>query len=224
MRTALACLLAPFLAFGADDEGPKPNPEPKPAAAPARKPAASPEFDPARETEALAFIGRNHPDLATVLGALKPKDPAEYRKAVVELSQVARVLADQEARNPARYAINLDAWKARSRVELLAARLAASPDSAELRDQLRSAIGARVDVEVRRQRFDLQHAELAAKRARENLDRLENHRDSLVESRFRSLQPRKTARAKKAAAKPKTPTKPTDPSTQPPSPAAEDRR
>jgi len=221
VRPHLACLLAAFLALGADDEGAKPNLNPKLPTASARKPAPPPEFDPDRETEALAFIGRNHPDLATVLGALKPKDPAEYRKAVVELSQVARVLADQEARNPARYAINLDAWKARSRVELLAARLAASPDSAELRDQLRSAIGARVDVEVRRQRFDLQQAELAAKRARENLDRLENHRDSLVESRFRSLQPRK---AKKAAAKPKTPTKPTDPSTQPPNPTAEDRR
>ena len=92
-------------------------------------------------------------------------DPKEYRAAIVELSQVARTLADLKARNPKRYEVALDAWKAKSRVELIAARLAGSP-SEELQSQLRLAIEAKVDAEIRRHRFELEQAEAAARKAR----------------------------------------------------------
>ena len=129
-------------------------------------------------------------------------DPAEYRKAVLELSQVARTLDDLRARNPKRHELALETWKAKSRMELLAAQLAGSPGE-ELRSQLRSAIEVKIDVEIRRQRFELEQAEAAARKAREALDRLENHRDAVVEARFRSLQPKKTTTAKKHASPPK---------------------
>ena len=216
MRTAsLVFLIGPLLltASVAGGDGDRDKVEtPKPSAAPARKVArpSPPELDPDREADALAFVREHHPELATVVQALKPMNPAEYRKAIAELSQVSRTLAEVKARNPRRYEVHLEHWKAKSRVELLAAQLAGSP-SEELRSQLRLAIEARVDAEIARRRFDLEQAEAAARKAREALDLLENHRDTVVENRFLALQPRKSARSKKAAGSTKpaqTPAKP----------------
>jgi hypothetical protein len=143
-----------------------------------------------REAETMAFVREHHPELAKVLGSLKARNQAEYRKAIGELSQVARNLAEVKTRNPKRYELALDAWKAKSRVELLAAQLAGSPTE-ELRSQLRTAIESKVDAEIRRQQYDLAQAEEAARKLRQSLDRLENHRDEVVEARFRALQPKK---------------------------------
>jgi hypothetical protein len=224
LRAFRTLLISPLLflaaALGADDEKrEKSQAQVKAPAAPiasVRKAAPAPaaEFDAAREADALAFVRENHPELATVLEALRPMNPAEYRKAIVELSQVGRSLAELKARNPGRYELALDGWKAKSRVELLAAQLAGSPGE-ELKSQLRTAIEAKVEVDIRRQRFELEQAEAAAKKAREALDRLENNRDSIVEARFRALQPKKPAKAKKPAsttkAAPATPDKPANP-------------
>jgi hypothetical protein len=215
-------------ALGADDDkGEKSKGQGKtpPAVpiAPVRKSASAPpvEFDAARETDALSFVREHPPELATVLEALKPMNPAEYRKAILELSQVSRTLADVKGRNPRRYELALEAWKAKSRVELLAAQLAGSPGE-ELRSQLRLAIEAKLDAEIRRQRYELEQAEAAVKKAHESLDRLENNRDSIVESRFRALQPKKSAKAKKPAkAAPTTPEKPAKPPVK--NPNGEDR-
>ena len=209
-------LLSLAAASGADDEKGEKSKVPAAPIAQVRKSASSPapELDAAREADALAFVREHHPELATVLEALKPMNPAEYRKAVAELSQVSRTLAEVKSRNPRRYDLALDGWKAKSRVELLAAQLAGSPNE-ELRSQLRSAIEAKVEAEVVRQRFELEQAEAAAKKARETLDRLEKNRDSVVEARFRALQPKKSAKSKKAVEKPKlapsSPEKPTIP-------------
>ncbi len=225
MRLALATLAIPLLglaaALGGDGDVDSQT-KPKAPASPIRKSNARPalthagEFD---EAEALAFVGEHHPELARVLAALKPMDPKEYRAAILELTQVSRTLADVKARNPRRYEVALDAWKANSRVELIAAQLAGSPTE-ELRSQLRLAIEAKVDAEVRRHRFELEQAEAAVKKAREALDRLETNRDALIEARFRALQPRKPPKSKRPAdGKPAV-----APSNQPASPNGEDRR
>ena len=222
MRFALATVIIPLLALatalGGDDDSKKAAS--KPTIPPVRKSNASPvpAVDPEREADALAFVREHHPELATVLETLKPRNPAEYKKAISELSQVSRTLRDLKLKNPKRHELALDAWKAKSRVELLAAQLAGSP-SEELKSQLRLAIEARVDVEIRRHRFDLEQAEQAARKAREAIDRLETQRDSLVEARFRALQPKKTAKPKKTA-----PAKPANtPTNVPARPDGEDR-
>jgi hypothetical protein len=210
VRITLAVLTILLLvlssAFGAVGDGPEKPPIPT-----ARKSgeAPTPALDADREADALAFVRQHHPELATVLEALKPMNPVEYRKAIVDLSQVSRTLAEVKSRNPRRYDLALDAWKARSRVELLAAQLSRAP-SEELRSQLRLAIEAKLDVEIRRHRFELQQAELAASKARQSLDRLEKNRESVVEARFRALQPKKAAKARKSTPAPVAPSKPVD--------------
>ncbi len=195
-------------ADGDDDGKPAARTSPVPPARKSADPAVP--FTPDREAEAMAFVRLHHPELASVLEVLKPMDPAEYRKAVVELSQVARSLAEVRARNPRRYEIALDTWKARSRVEMLAAQLAGAPTD-ERNSQLRAAIEARVDSEIRRHRFDMEQAEAAARKAREAIDRLEANRGAVVEARLRSLQPKKSARPRRGeSARPAAePTRPT---------------
>lgn len=210
----LLLLLVPTL--GADD------PAPQAPGSTAKKPAPSPaEFDADREAEALAFVREHHAELATVLDALRPMAPAEYRKAIVELSQVARSLALIRAKNPPRYAVQLDCWKAKSRAELLAARLAGAP-SDDLRARLRSAIEAKVDADIARHRSELEQAEAAARRAREALARLQNNRAVVVENRYRALTPRQPDRPKSAASSGSPATSPTKAPTR--NPLGEDRR
>jgi hypothetical protein len=195
MRSALGSFfLTSFFLIGfvsADDGKPVDKPSTK-------KTAPTPAVTPETEAEALGFVREHHPELAKVLEVLKPMDPVEFRKAIVELLQVSRSLSDLKARNPKRFEVSLDAWKTKSRVELLAAQLAGSP-SEELRSQLRTAIEAKVDAEIRRQRFELEQAEAAAKKARDILGRLETNREAVVEARFRALAPRKAAKPKKPA-------------------------
>ena len=218
LATLTISLLALTTAFGGDD----PKTSSKPSIPPVRKSNSSPvpDVDPEREADALGFVRQHHPELATVLEALKPMNPVEYKKAIGELSQVSRTLTEVKSRNPKRYELALDAWKTKSRVELLAAQLAGSP-SEELRSQLRLAIEARVDVEIRRHKFELEQAEQAAKKAREALDHLENNRDTVVEARFRAMQPKKSQKTKKPTPPKAAPSK--APTNVPASPNGEDR-
>lgn len=179
----------------------------------------------ADEARALSFVDRNHPELGKVLASLKPRNPSEYRKAIGELAATERSLAEIGAKNPARRDLALDAWKARSDVELLAARLGKSP-SAEREGQLRAAIERRVDVDIRRHRFEVEQAEAAVKRAREHLDRtekglakahdslqkVEKNRDQRVENRFRSLRGGKRPDPPASSATPKVSIQPSNPS------------
>jgi hypothetical protein len=191
-------MLAVAFALGADGEGQDQDKAAKISPAPAWKPSPMAPIE--REAETMAFVLEHHLELGKVIGSLKARNQAEYRKAIGELSMVARNLADLKTRNPKRYELALDAWKARSRVELLAAQLAGSPTE-ELRSQLRTAIESKVDAEIRRQKFDLAQAEENARKLRLSLDRLENHRDEVVEARYRALQPKK-AKGGKAGKEP----------------------
>jgi len=181
---ALAALTASAPRASADDP-------PRPARAkaePAKPKKAAAVSDADAEAAALAFVRENHPELADLLASLKPMRPDEYRKAIRDLSQVSRALAQLKDRDAKRYALGLEAWKARSQVELLTARLvSAGGTSAELEGELRKAVEAQIDVEIRQQRYEKQAAEERLKKVSENLKRLESRREATAESRFQSL-------------------------------------
>jgi hypothetical protein len=182
----------------------------------ARKPA-NPEGPPTPDAEAaaLAFVRENHPELAGLLEQLKPMRPDEYERAVRELATVSRNLSALKVRNPRAYELGLDAWKARSRVELLTAKLASAPGpSPELESQLRRAVEDQLESEIRQQKFERDQVEARLKKVQENLDRLESRRDSIIESRYQAFvkkgqrahqqrQQGENAAASKSKAKPK---------------------
>ncbi len=199
---ALACLIVVggFVALGPAADDPKFVPIGPPRPDSIRSPALSAEA----ENQAISLVRQHVPDLAQVLDRLKGTNPAEYGKAIGELAAEARTLADLRAKNPARADLALDAWKARTHVELIAAQLASSP-SVERESQLRAAIEARVDVDIRRHRFEVEQNTVAVAKAREHLARteanlarnrealarIEQNRAAKVENRFRALLPKK---------------------------------
>jgi hypothetical protein len=139
-----------------------------------------------REAIALAFVREHHPELALLLDPLKTMKPVQYQKAIAELFQVSRNLANLAKNDPKRYEARLAVWKARSRVEVIAASLASSP-STELESQLKAAIENHVDAQLNEQRLERSFVQERLKALNESIERLESNHDSLIESRFQGL-------------------------------------
>lgn len=167
-------------------------------------------IEPDREAIARRFVEAHHPELGALLERLKPMNPAEYAKAIDELAAVSRSLETMKARDPRRYELSLEIWKARSRVDLLTARLISRREPSSLLEQrLRDAVAAQVDAEARRLAHDRDLAAARLARLNENLGRLEDDREAVVSQRLerilrrhRSATPRPAAQAKSAEAAP----------------------
>lgn len=142
--------------------------------------------DAGREEAVLGFVRENHPALADLLDQLKAMKPDQYERAIAELWQVNRTLANIKRNDERRYRLALDVWKAKSRAELLAAQLVGSP-SPELEAQLRSALEKQLAAELRQQRQERQNVATRLKKLDETIERMETRRDELVESRYQSL-------------------------------------
>ena len=178
-------------------------------------PSSPSVFSAEAEEQAMTLVRQHLPELAQVLEPLKTTNPPEYRKAITELAAESKNLANLRAKNPARADLALEAWKARTRVELIAAQLANAP-SPERESLLRGAIETRIDVDIRRHKFEAEQTEAAVvkarehlarteanrDRARESLKQVEANRDARIEARFRALLPKKVPpTAKKPAPK-----------------------
>jgi hypothetical protein len=182
--------------------------------------AARSAFTPEREAAALTFVARHHPELAALLERLKPMNRGEYEKAIGELFRASENLAALRDRDPRRHALMLDAWKARSRVDLLAAQFAAQP-SPEGESALRAAIEAQMDVELAQNRFERELAAARLKRADDAIARLTKDRDRAIANRLESLRKKGQRPRAAATAAPGRPARPR-PSTSPsPSPMGE---
>lgn len=150
----------------------------------------TPKPTPKRTTEeaVLAFVGEHQPELASLLDSLRSMRPAEYQKAIRQLSQVVQSLQSIRGQNPERYAMGLEAWKAKTRVELVTARLASHVGPVpEQETALRQALEDQLAVEVRARRHDRDQAEARARRLTEDLRRLEADPAGVVEARFQAL-------------------------------------
>lgn len=151
-----------------------------------RRAAPAPALDESRERAALAFVRENHPELATLLEQLKAMKPAEYARAITELSQVSRSLAKLKTDNPQRYQVGLELWKAKSNAELLAARWMNAP-SAELESQLRAALENQIDVEIRQQELVRDQLRARLEVVDGTIARMNQNREKRVESRLQNL-------------------------------------
>jgi hypothetical protein len=94
---------------------------------------------PEREAAVLTFVQRNHAELSDLLGYLKKSQPGEYERAVREIFRTTERLAQIQERDPLQYELEVAAWTAQSRVQLLAAKLKME-SSDELLKQLRDGI------------------------------------------------------------------------------------
>jgi hypothetical protein len=207
--SALMVLLSIAFSFGARGDDP-----------PAPSHAATVEAE--REAAARAFVHAHHPELESLLKRLQDRNPAEYRKAIGDLWSVSQRLADQKQRDPERHRLMLDAWKAGSRVRLLAARVQMSgPDRESQEADLREALDDQLDADTAVQSYELNQARQRVERLEAQLEKTARNREATVETRFRALT-RKSGTAASVAGKtrsrPKTtagPTKSSDPDQSP---------
>ncbi len=165
-----------------------------------------PAFTPEREAAAIEFVRRHHPELAKLLAHLKKVDNEEYRRAVGSLFRASERLAHIQERNPERYERELKAWKLKSRIQLLVARVRLAPEDEKPRQELKQAL---------LEQFELTNAQILEER-KKLLDRIEKldsqiknipkDRDSHIEKQLELLlRDRKKADVKEKSGRAKTP-------------------
>jgi len=97
-----------------------------------------PAFD-QLESDAIAFVTEHHPELVSLLQSLKSMRQKEYDMAIREIGRTKKRLEALVKREPELHSMELDAWKLKSKIDLLMARGIArdkSFDKAVLRDLL----------------------------------------------------------------------------------------
>ena len=152
-------------------------------------------FTPEREAAALSFVNRHHPELAAILAKLKGRNLSAYQDAVIDLFRTSEALADQRVRDPKRQELALEAWKAKSRVEVLTAKLADPASRASLADELREALSHQIQVDIRKHQYELDALRARERKLQDQIHKLERERSQIVEAKVKKLVDR--ARKKK---------------------------
>jgi len=144
------------------------------------------------EEEILAFAREHHPELADLLTSLKSMKPKEYQKALRQLNQTRQRLVRLKKASSDQYEFALSGWKLDSRIQLLAARMTMSGDSA-LEEELKGLLSERLDVRVK---------ELTAERKRlaARMEAIDKSIGKIEADREKSLQA-ELARVKKGMGK-----------------------
>lgn len=148
---------------------------------PARK-RRSTLLTPAREAAAITFATLHHPELAQLLSRLKRGNQTAYRRAIRQLYLDSERLARIKERSAERYELELQIWKADSRIRLLAARLATAdhPDP-ELESQLRDALRERADLKIRQLEMERQRLLQRVRKIDETISSLKIDREGAAE-------------------------------------------
>jgi hypothetical protein len=157
-------------------------------AATAEDPASSGHVD-ERQRRVVAFVDSHQPELAELLVHLRVSKPAEYARAIEELDRSVQPLITGKAKDPRLYEIELRAWQARTRVDVLGAHwIAAKGGDAKERETLERQLREAIAVE-----FDMRAAQLAYRKERSiawydrQLNRLSTKRDDLIAARLKAI-------------------------------------
>lgn len=140
-----------------------------------------------KEAAVNAFVAEHHPELGELLRHLKGmKNQRPYERAVRELSAASDRLTNLQKTDEKRYALELKAWKVKSRIQLLSARLTMKDDD-QLKTELKAALSEQHDI-----RREIMSAEKSRIQDRlQKIDRelatYDNRRDEHIEKQFKQL-------------------------------------
>lgn len=145
-----------------------------------------------RRRRVLAFVAEHQPELAEVLASLEKRKPADHARAIEELDRSIKPLATGTAKDQRLHELELRAWQARTRVELLGARVLAAnggkkttaKEREDLDRLLREAIAAELDAKAEQLAYRKQRSMAWYDR---QIDRLTDKRDELVASRLKAI-------------------------------------
>ena len=135
-----------------------------------------------RETDVRAFVKRNHPELDTILVNLKTARPEAYLAALDDLArQTERLAAIRDSR---RYELELGLWTARSRSQVLIARLRLR-DTPALRTQLRALLTE--EANLRLAKLEYEHGVVSERldRVSRQLEQTQATKTEWIDAQFR---------------------------------------
>ncbi|MDB5386949.1 MAG: hypothetical protein JWM11_2595 [Planctomycetaceae bacterium] len=144
------------------------------------------EFSAEHEAQALDFASKHHPELVGLISPLKMSNPKEYQRAVRELFRTSERLDNIRLREPARYDLELEAWKLNSNVRLLAARLVMEPEP-ELQQSLKDAIRKKADNRVRLMQFEKESLKGRLVQIDKDIEKSTKSLDQSVEQEYERL-------------------------------------
>jgi len=164
---------------------------------------------PEREAAALTFVQRNHPELADLLAVLKTSQPEEYDRAVRDIFRTLDRINLIQDRDPLQYDLEVAAWTAQSRVQLLAAKLKMG-STEELLRKLRDALTAQNEAKLALLTHERQKVADRLTKIDADIARFETDRDELLDKQLHVLthSSADTTRPAKLLPKASTKTKP----------------
>lgn len=184
---------------GVNVEKPNGNKSAKPKTAGEKNP---PGITLEREAAVMTFVKQHHPELSELLIHLKEHSPNEYQRAVRDLFRTSERLAQIQERDSLTYELELKLWKARSRAQLISARLQMA-DNDELKKQLRVTLNEEYDTRIELLRRDHERASERAKNLGDQLEKLSQRRGDEIEKQMKQL----TGSVRSGDAKAKPPAK-----------------
>lgn len=142
--------------------------------------------DTARAERVLDFVVRHQPDLAELLARLEKRKPTEYAAAIADLDRSVLALTASKAKDEQLYEIELRAWQARTRIDLLVARwmTGTKKNRALLEPDIRAAVAAEIDARADALAYRKQRSAAWYDR---QIMKLRDRRDELVTDRLESL-------------------------------------
>jgi len=133
------------------------------------------------EEEILAFAREHHPELADLLTSLKSMKPKEYQKALRQLNQTRQRLVRLKKASSDQYEFALSGWKLDSRIQLLAARMTMSGDSA-LEEELKGLLSERLDVRVKELNAERQRLAARMETIDKSIGKIETDREKSLQA------------------------------------------
>lgn len=146
---------------------------------------------PEREATVTTFVEKNHPELGALLAHLKTSQPKEYERAVRDLFRVTEKFAMVKERGDAQYDLELKAWKAQSRAQLLVARLKMtdpeSADSEELKTQLREILTEQLQARLEVMKLERERTTVRLEKLNQEIGKFERNREAMIDSHVNNL-------------------------------------
>ncbi len=155
---------------------------------------------PEREAAVLNFVQRNHAELADLLIVLKTNQPEEYERALREIFRATERMNQIQERDPLQYELEVAAWTAQSRVQLLAAKLKMN-ESDELMKKLRDGLKAQNEAKIALLKHERQKAADRMSKIDSDIARFETNRDDVIDKQLKLLTGGTEGRPVKTSAK-----------------------
>jgi hypothetical protein len=157
---------------------------------------------PQREAAVMEFVEKNHSELAGLLTHLKTSQPKEYERAIRDLLRVTEKLGMVKDRDDRQYNLELKAWKAQSRAQLLVARLKMTdPESAntdELKAQLREILSEQLAARVEVMKLERDRTTARLDKLNQDIGRYEQDREKVIDGHVQNLMNQVNANRPKA--------------------------